>query len=174
VRVVGIDRSERQVSLASSRAVARRLHNCRFEHADVRALPWRDGTVDAVVASRLFTIVAERERVIGEMHRVLRPGGRCFIAEPCSAIRTAMPLGALWMLAGVTSLFQGQPMSYCEPRRPVVLAANSFGRLVESQPWGRVWRWQDSQYHYAICEKGVTSIDVPPRLGNPFQPGITL
>lgn len=158
LRVTGIDRAEGQLHLARSRAEARRLANCSFEWGDALALARPAGAVDAIVASRLCTILPARERALAEMHRVLRPGGRCFIAEPRSPLWTAAPLRLLWLLAGLATLHGAGCGAYREPRRAMVLTVEEFGALVESQPWARVRRWHDARYHYAVCEKGVVGI----------------
>jgi arsenite methyltransferase len=154
LQVLGIDRAEQQVRRARTRAAARRLTNCRFVAADACAVPWPAGTFDAVIASRLFTILPAPERALAEMHRVLRPGGRCFIAEPRSALRVALPLRAMWLLAGLMALFGGASRhAYREPGKATVLDAEEFDTLIASQPWARVWRWRDASYQYALCEK---------------------
>ena len=155
LQVLGIDRAEQQLRRARARAAARQLTNCRFAAADACAVPWPAGTFDAVIAARLFTILPEPERALAEMHRVLRPGGRCFIAEPRSARRAALPLRAMWLVAGLMALVGGtRPQAYREPGTATVLTAEDFGALIAAQPWERVWRWQDASYQYALCEKG--------------------
>ena len=47
-------------------------------------LPYESNSIDAVVVSRLFLIVPDKEGIVREIYRVLKPGGRCFIAEPTS------------------------------------------------------------------------------------------
>jgi len=153
LQVVGIDRAEQQLRRARLRASARGLDNCRFERADVLALNWPRAEFDAVVASRLFTILPERERALGEMFRVLRPGGRCFIAEPRSVLRAALPLHAMWLTARLLGYCRESPGSYREPRRVVVLPAVEFRALVESQSWESVQYRQDTWYQYAVCQK---------------------
>ena len=155
LRVLGLDRSNQQLRRARRSARSRRLDNCTFERADALALAEPDGSVDALLAVRLFTILPERELALAEMHRVLRVGGRCFIAEPCSRLRTAIPLRLMWMVAHLMA-FAGDYRSraYREPPDATVLAPETFGALVMTQPWGSVWRWQDPHYQYAICEKG--------------------
>lgn len=158
LQVVGIDRAEQQLRRARLRASARRLDNCRFERADVLALKWPREEFDAVVASRLFTILPERERALREMFRVLRPGGRCFIAEPRSVVRAALPLHAMWLTARLLGYCRETPGSYREPRRVVVLSAVEFRALVESQSWESVEYRHDTWYQYAICRKGAGGI----------------
>jgi arsenite methyltransferase len=106
-----------------------------------------------VVISRLFVILPEPERVISEAHRVLKPGGRLFVAEPRSALRAAVPLRAMRLLAGLEALFAGRIHDYREPDGVCVLSGGEFGDLVGSQAWGAVRCWQDLWYQYAACEK---------------------
>jgi ubiquinone/menaquinone biosynthesis C-methylase UbiE len=43
--------------------------------ADVQELPFADGSFDAVIANHMLFHVADRQRALGELARVLRPGG---------------------------------------------------------------------------------------------------
>lgn len=152
LRVTGIDRSGRQLRRARSLAAVHRLRNCAFEEGDALDLDRPDGSVDAVVVSRLLLVLSDREGVLAEMHRVLKPGGRCFVAEPRSALRAAAPLGALHLIARLDAL-RNHPRGYREPDRIAVLDTGGFEALIGSQPWSGVRHWQDTWYQYAVCEK---------------------
>ena len=69
--VVGVDPTWAQVAVAD-----RRGGGARFASADAAALPFADETFDAVVACLVFEHVREMDAAIGEVARVLRPGGR--------------------------------------------------------------------------------------------------
>ncbi len=148
--VTGVDRSESQLRWARERAGALGLNNCCFKQINALELSLADATFDIVIASRLFTVLPEQKRVIAEMHRVLKPGGRCFIAEPRYGFRASIPLFAMWLLAGMTRLKNG----YCEPWKATVFSARAFKNLFPTQPWKRMNIWQDGRYQYALCEKG--------------------
>ncbi|QIN80619.1 methyltransferase domain-containing protein [Rubrobacter marinus] len=154
LRVTGIDLSGKQLERARALATADGLGNCSFERGDVYDLDRPDASAGALVASRLFTILADRETALEEMHRVLEPGGRCFVAEPCSALRASVPLHAMWMLAGALTFLGDKPRAYQEPARVSVMTGGEFDALIASQPWKDVRRWQSGRYRYAVCEKG--------------------
>src|SRR5215211_5724089 len=120
--VRGIDRSARQLICAQERALGRGLENCRFETDDVMNLSHDDDRFDVLIAARLFTILPDQERAIAEMHRVLRPGGRCFVAEPRYAFWASLPLLAMWVLARFMRMRDG----FCEPGKATVLSAAAF------------------------------------------------
>lgn len=90
-RVVGSDFSEPMLDLAREKAEARasaalartgrasaRVH---FEWADALALPYGDGEFDAVTVGFGVRNLADLAGGIGEMARVLKPGGRLVILE---------------------------------------------------------------------------------------------
>ncbi|MBA2270586.1 MAG: methyltransferase domain-containing protein [Chthoniobacterales bacterium] len=150
ISVLGVDCSAQQLTCAKRKALSLQLKNCVFERDNVLELTHGDESVDAVIAARLFTVLPNRERAIAEMFRVLRPGGRCVIAEPRYAFWASLPLFAMWVIASLTCVNNG----YREPAKATVLAPSEFKRLFATQPWQRVSTWCDGRYQYALCEKG--------------------
>lgn len=151
LRITGIDLSHTLIRRATARARSMCLPHCSFEHADAHALPFATGAIDAIVVSRLFLIVPEKEGIVSEIFRVLRPGGRCFIAEPTSGFRTRLPLAVMWTLSRLTTSPAGK---YREPQQADVMSRTDFEALVASQPWGEIEFKFDGWYQYAVCVKG--------------------
>jgi len=89
--------------------------------ADVRRLPFADGTFDVVVSNSTldhFETLAEMETSLRETHRVLRRGGRLLLtvdnrANPLVALRNALPFGLVHWL-GLVPCYVG---ATCGPRR---------------------------------------------------------
>jgi arsenite methyltransferase len=150
IHAAGVDLSSNLIQRARSRAANRRLDNCTFTHGDAQSLLDPTASVHAVVVSRLFLIVPGKEAVLREIHRVLRPGGRCFIAEPTSGFRTRIPLSCMWLLSRLTSSPAGK---YREPRQAEVMSRPDFSTLIHSQPWHSVDLQYDGWYQYAVCTK---------------------
>jgi arsenite methyltransferase len=149
IEVLGIDRSPKQLAWAREKRNRLGLGNCRFKSDNVLELSLADESVDILVASRLFTVLPNRRRAVAEMYRVLRPGGRCFIAEPRWAFWASIPLFTMWLLAGLTHYKNG----YREPTRARVLSTREMNRLFATQPWSRVETWREGRYQYVLCEK---------------------
>jgi arsenite methyltransferase len=149
VSIIGVDRSASQVQWARRRAARKGLTNCTFHRVNALMLPCENARFHILIASRLFTILADPERAVAEMYRVLTPGGRCFVAEPRHVFWASLPLFAMWLLAGVTHSWNG-----CrEPRKARVFPAAAFQKLFAAQPWKSFVTWRDGRYQYALCEK---------------------
>jgi ubiquinone/menaquinone biosynthesis C-methylase UbiE len=150
ISVLGVDSSKELVKYARERATEKALHNCAFAWGDVLNLPQPDNSFSQLVASRLFTILSERERAVGEIFRVLNSGGKCFVAEPRFAFSASIPLLTMRALARVN----GYSDEYREPEKATVLPYSHFCALFASQPWARMKTWRVGRYQYALCEKG--------------------
>jgi len=79
-RVTGIDISPRMLALAATRAHRMGLHQLSFVEMDAETLLFEDATFDAVICTCGVMFFPEAARAVGEMCRVLKPGGRVAIA----------------------------------------------------------------------------------------------
>jgi len=94
--VVGCDFSERMLDLARSKSAARGAGNVRFEWADALELPYPDRSFDAATIGFGARNLEDLDRGLGELRRVLRPGGRLVILEITQPTRP--PLSAFFSL----------------------------------------------------------------------------
>ena len=67
-RHVGVDLSQQSLQLAAE-------HGVEAVRGDVTALPLGDAIADAVIAGEIFEHVEDLEATVGEIARVLKPGG---------------------------------------------------------------------------------------------------
>lgn len=74
-RVVGIDVEDGQLDMGRREAQHRGIGNVEFQHASIYALPFADGTFDAVLVHAVLYHLAEPMKALRELWRVLKPGG---------------------------------------------------------------------------------------------------
>jgi demethylmenaquinone methyltransferase/2-methoxy-6-polyprenyl-1,4-benzoquinol methylase len=74
--VVGVDFSERMLALAREKAPG-----VRFEVGNALALPYADGSFDAATVGFGARNFSDLSQGLGEMARVVRPGGRVVVLE---------------------------------------------------------------------------------------------
>jgi ubiquinone/menaquinone biosynthesis C-methylase UbiE len=78
-RAVGVDRSRTLIATARARHLG---SGCTFDVAEAEALPFAEGTFDAVRVDRALQHIDDPGRVVREMTRVARRGGVVLCAEP--------------------------------------------------------------------------------------------
>jgi len=95
--VVGCDFSEPMLDLAREKAASGAAAGVRFEWADALQLPYDAGRFDAVTVGFGVRNLADLDRGLSEMHRVLKSGGRAVILEITQPARPPLSLFySLW------------------------------------------------------------------------------
>ncbi|MEV0356060.1 class I SAM-dependent methyltransferase [Nocardia sp. NPDC050697] len=80
-RVAAVDISPGMLRLLADAAAAAGLHNIVTDVADARELPYADRSFDAAFSMFGLMFFPDRYRALGELHRVLRPGGTVVISN---------------------------------------------------------------------------------------------
>ncbi len=114
-RVVGCDFSEPMLDLAREKAAAQQAGGVRFEWADALQLPYDNERFDAVTVGFGVRNLADLDRGLREMARVLKSGGRAVILEITQPTR--QPLSAfysLWFdrIVPLLGTFSNEPDAY--------------------------------------------------------------
>src|SRR5206468_7571522 len=96
-RVIAIDGS-----VAMLRAARRRLHdrtNVELRHGHLESIPINDGQLDAATLMLVVHHVPEPPRAIGEVARVLKPGGRLIMVDilPHDRESYRRRMGHIWL-----------------------------------------------------------------------------
>jgi arsenite methyltransferase len=80
-RVVGVDMTAEMVKKATANAVAAGVTNAEFHQGEADRLPVGDGAVDVVISNGVFNLCIDKPKVLAEVYRALRPGGRVQMAD---------------------------------------------------------------------------------------------
>jgi ArsR family transcriptional regulator len=78
-RVIGVDRSEQMLAAAALRLTS--VANVELRKGELERLPLDDGEVDLAVLALVLHHVVDPPRVLTEVKRALRPGGRLLLLD---------------------------------------------------------------------------------------------
>jgi arsenite methyltransferase len=80
-RVIGVDMTSAMLERARRSATEMGLGNVELHEALIEALPLGDASVDVVISNGVIDLVPDKDVVLDEVDRVLRPGGRLQLAD---------------------------------------------------------------------------------------------
>ena len=80
-KVIGIDFTERMIEKARINAEKLGYNNVEFRYGDIESMPVSDSMADVVVSNCVLNLVPDKQAVISEIHRVLKPGGHFSISD---------------------------------------------------------------------------------------------
>jgi arsenite methyltransferase len=80
-RVIGIDMTASMLGRVRESAEAMGVDNVELHESLIEELPLGDASVDVVISNGVIDLVPDKDAVLDEIDRVLRPGGRLQIAD---------------------------------------------------------------------------------------------
>jgi SAM-dependent methyltransferase len=80
-KVYGLDMTEEMLTLARQNAAKAGATNVEFIRGYIEAIPLPDASVDVVISNCVINLSTDKAAVIGEIARVLRPGGRVGVSD---------------------------------------------------------------------------------------------
>jgi ubiquinone/menaquinone biosynthesis C-methylase UbiE len=89
VELTGLDLSDGMLAIARER-VAGLGRDVTLRQGDAHALPFPDNTFDTVVCTFGLCAIPDDDRALGEMVRVLRPGGRLILVDHVTSTSRAV------------------------------------------------------------------------------------
>ena len=80
-KVIGIDFTPAMIDRARQNAEVRGFHNVEFRQGDIENLPVTANTANVIVSNCVLNLVPNKDAVIKEIYRVLKPGGHFSISD---------------------------------------------------------------------------------------------
>lgn len=80
-KIIGIDFTPEMIQKARSNAEKLGYNNVEFREGDIDDMPVNDEIADVVVSNCVLNLVPDKPKVIGEIFRVLKPGGHFSISD---------------------------------------------------------------------------------------------
>jgi ubiquinone/menaquinone biosynthesis C-methylase UbiE len=142
--ILATDLSTRMIEIARDKGKAAGIDNVTFEAVSADGLDVPDGSIDAVMGHNLLHLLEDKERVITDVHRMLKTGGMFVTSTACIGdmmflFRLIVPVGRSLRLFPMVKVFTAAELKQ---------SLDNAGFAIEHE-----WQPKKNAAMFIICRK---------------------
>jgi SAM-dependent methyltransferase len=104
-KAYGLDMTDEMLALAEENKARAGAENVEFLRGEIEDVPLPDASVDVIISNCVINLSADKDRVLAEAYRVLRPGGRFAVSD--MVLRGTLPAEVAELVAAWTGCVAG-------------------------------------------------------------------
>jgi SAM-dependent methyltransferase len=159
-KAYGLDMTDQMLVLANENKKKAGVENVEFLKGEIENIPLPDNSIDVIISNCVINLSADKDRVLREAFRVLKPGGRFAVSDVVTHGDIAPEIRQsvlLWVGCVAGALDENEYRSK--------LSAAGFGE-VQIEPT-RVYKMEDAREF--LCSQGIDVDSLSPQVDGRFM-----